>query len=236
MRGYHEGETIPKRDLKDVIPMRFSLIVQLADEGPKSSTLVLPERAKKDSTRGRLGTVVACGPLIEGSSQGEGLVMPGAFIMFDESVSIDSQDRCFDWDGERYIIFDLETVMGVRILRYATIDPGFKPTTDWRLLGDRVLVKAPALKETTTYGNTSFYIPDAFKKHQAGGRVVAVGRGIVGDSGKIIPVDYAPGDFVLFGKFSGTDITLDGEEYAVLRQDRILAKVTGDVDAVEFST
>ena len=236
MRGYHEGETIPKRDLNDVVPMRFSLIVKLADEGPKSSTLVLPERAKKDSTRGRLGTVFACGPLIEGSSQGEGLVKPGAFIMFDESVSIDSQDRCFDWEGERYIIFDLETVMGVCILAMKVDDLNVNGKSQWRLLGDRVLVKAPALKETMTYGKTSFYIPDAFKKHQAGGRVVAVGRGIVGDSGKIIPVDYAPGDFVLFGKFSGTDITLDGEEYAVLRQDRILAKVTGNVEAVEFST
>ncbi len=86
-------------------------------------------------------------------------------------------------------------------------------------LGDRVLVK-PIEEKEVKRGN--IIIPDTAKEKPQQGEVIAVGKGKVTEDGKIIPMDVKVGDKVLFGKYSGTEIKIDGEEYLILHQDDIL--------------
>ena len=91
-----------------------------------------------------------------------------------------------------------------------------------RPLHDRILVKRLEEGETVRGG---IIIPDTAKEKPQEGKVVAVGNGKVGDDGKKIPLDVKAGDKILFGKYSGTDIKVDGEEYLILREDEVLAVV-----------
>ena len=68
-------------------------------------------------------------------------------------------------------------------------------------------------------------IPDTAKEKPQEGEVIAVGNGKVLDSGTKVPMDVKAGDKVLFGKYSGTDIKIDGEEYLILREDEVLAVI-----------
>ncbi|OQA92267.1 MAG: 10 kDa chaperonin [Elusimicrobia bacterium ADurb.Bin231] len=86
-------------------------------------------------------------------------------------------------------------------------------------LGDRVLVKPVEEKEVKKGG---IIIPDTAKEKPQEGKVVAVGAGKVDDSGKKIPMDVKEGDTVLYGKYSGTEVKLDGKEYLIMHQDDIL--------------
>jgi chaperonin GroES len=86
-------------------------------------------------------------------------------------------------------------------------------------LQDRILVQRVE-EETKTKGG--IIIPDTAKEKPAEGKVVAVGAGKVGDDGKRIPVDVKVGDRVLFGKYSGTEVKVDGAEYLIMREDDIL--------------
>jgi chaperonin GroES len=90
-------------------------------------------------------------------------------------------------------------------------------------LGDRVLVKRVAEEETTKGG---IIIPDTAKEKPIEGKVIAVGAGKRGDDGKRIAVDVKKGDRVLFGKYAGTEVKIDGEEHVVLREDDIVGIVT----------
>lgn len=91
-----------------------------------------------------------------------------------------------------------------------------------RPLNDRILVKR--LEEaTTTKGG--IIIPDSAKEKPAEGKVIAAGNGKVGDDGKRIPLEVKSGDRVLFGKYSGTEVKLEGEEYLILREDDVLGIV-----------
>ena len=91
-----------------------------------------------------------------------------------------------------------------------------------RPLNDRILVQR--LEEaTTTKGG--IIIPDSAKEKPAEGKVVAVGNGKMGDDGKRVPVEVKEGDRVLFGKYSGTEVKLEGEEYLIMREDDILGVV-----------
>jgi chaperonin GroES len=90
-------------------------------------------------------------------------------------------------------------------------------------LHDRVLVKRLEAEETTKGG---IIIPDTAKEKPQEAEVIAVGKGRVGDDGKAIPLDVKKGDKVLIGKFSGTEVTIDGEEHVILREEEILAKIT----------
>jgi chaperonin GroES len=92
--------------------------------------------------------------------------------------------------------------------------------TKVRPLNDRVLVKRMAEEEKTAGG---LFIPDAAKEKPARGVVIAVGQGKSDDTGKRTPLDVKAGDKVLFGKYSGTEIKLDGEEHMILREEEILA-------------
>jgi chaperonin GroES len=89
-------------------------------------------------------------------------------------------------------------------------------------LSDRVVVKALDEDEQMRGG---LYIPDTAKEKPSQGEVVAVGPGKLSDEGALLEMDVSVGDKVLYGKYSGTDVTLEGEEYLILRESDILAIV-----------
>ena len=89
-------------------------------------------------------------------------------------------------------------------------------------LHDRIIVKRVKEEEKTKGG---IIIPDTAKEKPIEGEVIAVGNGKVLDSGTKVPMDVKAGDKVLFGKYSGTDIKVDGEEYLILREDEVLAVI-----------
>jgi len=87
-------------------------------------------------------------------------------------------------------------------------------------LADRVLVEAAAA-ETTTKGG--IIIPDTAKEKPQRGTIIAVGTGRVADDGKVTPLSVKAGDQILYGKYSGTELTLDGKEYMIMRESDIYA-------------
>ena len=88
-----------------------------------------------------------------------------------------------------------------------------------RPLYDRIVIKRIEQKEQMQGG---LYIPDTAKEKPQEGEVVAVGKGKRLEDGKVIPLDVQPGDRILFGKYSGSDIKLDNEEYLIMREDEVL--------------
>ncbi len=91
-----------------------------------------------------------------------------------------------------------------------------------RPLHDRVIVKRVEEEEKTKGG---IIIPDTAKEKPVEGKVIAVGDGKVGDDGKKIPLEVKAGDKILFGKYAGTEIQIDGEEHLIMREDDIIAIV-----------
>ncbi|MEO1333669.1 MAG: co-chaperone GroES [Myxococcota bacterium] len=92
----------------------------------------------------------------------------------------------------------------------------------FRPLADRILVKRLDGEEKTKGG---IIIPDSAKEKPQEGEVVAVGNGKKLDDGNVQEVDLKVGDRILFGKYSGTEIKLDGEEHLILREDEVLGVV-----------
>src|SRR5271166_2512933 len=88
-----------------------------------------------------------------------------------------------------------------------------------RPLYDRIVVKRIEEKEIKVGG---LYIPDSAKEKPQEGEVVAVGKGKRLDDGKIVPLDVQAGDRILFGKYSGSEIKLDGNEFMIMREDEVL--------------
>jgi len=91
-----------------------------------------------------------------------------------------------------------------------------------RPLNDRILVKRLEQEEKTSGG---IIIPDSAKEKPAEGKVVAVGNGKLNDAGQRVAMDVKVGDRVLFSKYGGTDVKLDGEDYLIMREDDILGIV-----------
>jgi len=91
-----------------------------------------------------------------------------------------------------------------------------------RPLNDRVLVKRLEEEEKTAGG---IIIPDSAKEKPAEGKVIAVGPGKIKKSGERAAMDVKPGDKVLFSKYGGTDVKVDGEDYLIMREDDILGVV-----------
>jgi chaperonin GroES len=89
-----------------------------------------------------------------------------------------------------------------------------------RPLADRILVRRIEEKETQKGG---IIIPDTAREKPQEGKVVAVGPGAVGEDGKRIDMDVKKGDRILMGKYSGTEVKIDGEEYIIMREDDVLA-------------
>jgi chaperonin GroES len=88
-----------------------------------------------------------------------------------------------------------------------------------RPLQDRVIVKRIEEEEKTKGG---IIIPDSAKEKPQEGKVIAVGKGKLMDDGKVIPLDVKVGDRILFGKYSGTEVKIDGEEHLIMREEDIL--------------
>lgn len=88
-----------------------------------------------------------------------------------------------------------------------------------RPLADRVLVKRLEAEEKTKGG---IIIPDTAKEKPMEGEIVAVGTGARQDDGKVIPMELKQGDHVLFGKWSGTEVKLDGEEYMIMKESDVM--------------
>ena len=88
-----------------------------------------------------------------------------------------------------------------------------------RPLQDRILVKRVKEEEKTKGG---IIIPDTAKEKPAEGKVTAVGNGKLDDDGKRVPLEIKKGDLILFGKYSGTEVNVEGEEYLIMREDDVL--------------
>ena len=88
-----------------------------------------------------------------------------------------------------------------------------------RPLQDRIIVKRLEEEEKTAGG---IIIPDAAKEKPMQGEVVAAGKGKVSEDGKVMPLDVKVGDKILFGKYAGTEVKLDGEDYLIMREDDVL--------------
>jgi chaperonin GroES len=122
--------------------------------------------------------------------------------------------------------------LGARLLRNSTDKktrsgtPGGSAsqenTMKIRPLHDRIVIQRVAEEEKTAGG---LFIPDTAKEKPARGVVVSVGEGKRDDAGKRIPLDVSAGDEILFGKYVGTELKLDGEEHIVLREDEVLAVI-----------
>jgi len=89
-------------------------------------------------------------------------------------------------------------------------------------LSDRVVIKPSPAEEKTKGG---IILPDTAKEKPVVGEIVAVGPGKVSDDGKKIPMEVKVGDKVLYGKYSGTEVTVEGEEYLIMREADIFAIV-----------
>ena len=91
-----------------------------------------------------------------------------------------------------------------------------------RPLQDRILVQRVEEENKTKGG---IIIPDTAKEKPAEGKVVSVGNGKLDDAGKRVPLELKKGDRVLFGKYSGTEVKVEGEEYLIMREDDVLAVI-----------
>ncbi|MCZ2148945.1 MAG: co-chaperone GroES [Bryobacterales bacterium] len=93
-------------------------------------------------------------------------------------------------------------------------------SVNFRPLHDRVIVQRSTEEEKTSSG---LIIPDSAKEKPQQAKVVRVGNGKLLENGDRAPLDVQEGDTILFGKYSGSDVKIDGEEYLILREDEILA-------------
>ena len=91
-----------------------------------------------------------------------------------------------------------------------------------RPLSDRILVERVKEDEKTKGG---IIIPDTAKENPAEGKVVSTGNGRMGEDGKLLPMDVKVGDRVLFSKYGGTEVKIDGVDYLIMRQDDVLGIV-----------
>ncbi len=93
-----------------------------------------------------------------------------------------------------------------------------------RPLRDRLLVKRVEAEEQRI---GSIIIPDTAREKPQTAKVIAVGRGRVNDKGDVFPLDVKAGEYVLIGKYAGTEIKIDGEEYLIVREDEVLGVAEG---------
>ena len=97
-------------------------------------------------------------------------------------------------------------------------------TTKFTPLHDRILVRRTEEGETMRGG---IIIPDSAKEKPQQGEVISVGKGKSNDEGKVFPLDVKAGDTILFGKYSGTEIKLDGEDFLIMREEEVLGTLEG---------
>jgi chaperonin GroES len=97
-------------------------------------------------------------------------------------------------------------------------------------LHDRILIRRVEEQESVRGG---IIIPDTAKEKPQEGEVIAVGKGKINEEGKVRPLDVKEGDRILFGKYSGTEIKLDGEELVIMREDEVLGILEGSRKSAE---
>ena len=97
-------------------------------------------------------------------------------------------------------------------------------------LHDRILVRRIEEGETVRGG---IIIPDTAKEKPQEGEVIAVGKGKKNEEGKVFPLDVKEGDRILFGKYSGTEIKIDGEEFLIMREEEVLGVLSGAAKSVK---
>jgi len=102
--------------------------------------------------------------------------------------------------------------------------------TKFTPLHDRILVRRVEEAETTRGG---IIIPDSAKDKPQEGEVISTGKGKINEDGKVRPLDVKEGDRILFGKYSGTEIKLDGEDYIIMREEEVLGIISGAAKAKE---
>ena len=93
-----------------------------------------------------------------------------------------------------------------------------------RPLQDRIIVERIDEEEMSAGG---IIIPDSAKEKPQEGKIIAVGKGKTGDDGKLVKLDVKKGDRILFGKYSGSEVKLDGSEYLIMREDDVLGVIEG---------
>ena len=96
--------------------------------------------------------------------------------------------------------------------------------TKFTPLHDRILVRRVEEEGTTRGG---IIIPDSAKDKPQEGEVISAGKGKISEEGKVRPLDVKEGDRILFGKYSGTEIKLDGEDYIIMREEEVLGVISG---------
>jgi len=96
--------------------------------------------------------------------------------------------------------------------------------TKFTPLHDRILIRRVEEEGTTRGG---IIIPDSAKDKPQEGEVISVGKGKISEEGKVRPLDVKEGDRILFGKYSGTEIKLDGEDFIIMREEEVLGVITG---------
>src|SRR6202008_1464082 len=96
--------------------------------------------------------------------------------------------------------------------------------TKFTPLHDRILVRRVEEAETTRGG---IIIPDSAKDKPQEGEVISAGKGKINEEGKVRPLDVKEGDRILFGKYSGTEIKLDGEDFIIMREEEVLGIISG---------
>jgi chaperonin GroES len=96
--------------------------------------------------------------------------------------------------------------------------------TKFTPLHDRILVRRTEEGDTTRGG---IIIPDSAKDKPQEGEVISVGKGKISEEGKVRPLDVKEGDRILFGKYSGTEIKLDGEDFTIMREEEVLGVISG---------
>jgi chaperonin GroES len=96
--------------------------------------------------------------------------------------------------------------------------------TKFTPLHDRILIRRIEEAETTRGG---IIIPDTAKDKPQEGEVISVGKGKVNEDGKVFPLEVKEGDRILFGKYAGTEIKIDGEEYVIMREEEVLGVLKG---------
>ena len=94
--------------------------------------------------------------------------------------------------------------------------------TTFKPLGDRVVIEAIKQEEKTAGG---IYLPDSAKEKPMEGKVIAAGAGARDETGKVQPLDVKAGDLVLFGKWSGTEVKIDGQEYLIMKESDIMGVI-----------
>ena len=97
-------------------------------------------------------------------------------------------------------------------------------STKFTPLHDRILVRRVEEADTTRGG---IIIPDSAKDKPQEGEVISAGKGKISEEGKVRPLDVKAGDRILFGKYSGTEIKLDGEDFIIMREEEVLGVLTG---------